>query len=97
MLDYVIGKFGLLGLTRGLAAEWAADGIRVNGVAPSLIETDMTSHLRDRVFKLEASRTPLRRLAQPEDVAAAVSYLAGKDSSFLTGVVIPVSGGQIMR
>jgi 3-oxoacyl-[acyl-carrier protein] reductase len=97
MLDYVIGKFGLLGLTRALAAEWAPEGIRVNGVAPGLIETDMTSHLRERIFKLEASRTPLRRLAKPEDVGAAVSYLAGTDASFLTGVVIPVVGGQIMK
>ena len=97
MLDYVIGKFGLLGLTRALAVEWAAEGIRVNGVAPSLIETDMTSHLNDRVFKLEASKTPLRRLAAPEDVAAAVSYLASKDAAFLTGIVIPVTGGQVMR
>jgi 3-oxoacyl-[acyl-carrier protein] reductase len=97
MLDYVIGKFGLLGLTRGLAVEWAAEGIRVNGVAPSLIETDMTSHLNDRVFKLEASKTPLRRLAAPEDVAAAVSYLASKDAAFLTGIVMPVTGGQVMR
>ncbi len=97
MLDYVLGKYGLLGLTRGLAAEWAADGVRVNGVAPSLVETDMTSHFKDRVFKLEASRTPLRRIAAAEDIAAAVSYLGGKDASFLTGLVVPVSGGQIMR
>ncbi len=97
MLDYVIGKFGLLGLTRALAAEWASEGIRINGVSPGLIETDMTSHFRDRVFKLEASRTPMRRLARPEDVAAAVSYLAGSDASFLTGVVLPVTGGQIMK
>lgn len=97
MLDYVIGKYGLLGLTRALAAEWAGDGIRVNGVAPSLIETDMTSHVKDRVFKLEANRTPLRRLAMPDDVAAAVSYLGGKDAAFITGVVLPVAGGQVMK
>ena len=97
MLDYVIGKYGLLGLTRALAVEWAGDGIRVNGIAPSLIETDMTSHFKDRAFKLEANRTPLRRLAAPEDVAAAVSYLGGKDAAFLTGLVLPVSGGQVMK
>lgn len=97
MLDYVIGKFGLLGLTRSLAVEWAADGIRVNGVAPSLLETDMTSHFTDRVFKLEASRTPLRRLATVEDVAGAVSYLGGSDASFLTGLVITVAGGRVMK
>jgi len=84
-------------LTRALAAEWAGEGVRVNGVAPSLIETDMTSHLKDRVFKFEASRTPLRRLATPDDVAATVSYFAGKDAAFVTGVVLTVSGGQVMK
>jgi 3-oxoacyl-[acyl-carrier protein] reductase len=97
MLDYVVGKFGLLGLTRSLAVEWAADGIRVNGVAPSLLETDMTGHFADRVFKLEASRTPLRRLATVDDVAGAVSYLGGADASFLTGVVLTVAGGRVMK
>jgi 3-oxoacyl-[acyl-carrier protein] reductase len=97
MLDYVVGKFGLLGLTRSLAVEWAPDGIRVNGVAPSLVPTDMTSHFSERVFKLEASRTPLRRVATPEDVAGAVSYLASPDARFLTGLVIPVTGGRVMK
>ena len=97
MLDYVVGKFGLLGLTRSLAVEWAADGIRVNGVAPSLLETDMTGHFADRVFKLEASRTPLRRLATVDDVAGAVSYLGGADASFVTGVVLTVAGGRVMK
>lgn len=97
MLDYVIGKYGLLGLTRALAAEWAGDGIRVNGVSPSLIETDMTSHFKELVFKLEANRTPLRRLAAPEDVAAAVSYLGSTEAAFLTGFVLPVTGGQVMK
>lgn len=96
MLDYVLGKYGLLGLTRGLAVEWAGDGVRVNGVAPSLVETDMTSHFNSRVFKLEASRTPLKRIATPEDIAAAVSYLGGTAAAFITGVVLPVTGGQVM-
>jgi len=97
MLDYVIGKYGLLGLTCALAAEWAGDGVRVNGVAPSLVETDMTSHVKDRVLKLEANRTPLRRLATPDDVAAAVSYLGGPQAAFVTGLVLPVTGGQVMK
>lgn len=96
MLDYVLGKYGLLGLTRGMAAEWASAGVRVNGVAPSLIETDLTGHLKDRVFKLEASRTPLKRIATADDVAAAVAYLGGRDASFVTGLVVPVTGGQVM-
>lgn len=97
VLDYVIGKYGLLGLTRSLAVEWAGDGIRVNGVAPGLVETDMTSHLNDRIFKLDASRTPLRRLATPEDVAATVSFLAGRDAAFITGLVLSVTGGQVIK
>jgi 3-oxoacyl-[acyl-carrier protein] reductase len=97
MLDYVLGKYGLLGLTRGLAVEWASAGVRVNGVTPSVVETDMTNHLNDRFFRLEASRTPLRRIASAEDIAAAVSYLGGENASFLTGVVMPVTGGQVMK
>jgi 3-oxoacyl-[acyl-carrier protein] reductase len=97
VLHYALGKFGLLGLTRCLAAEWSKDGIRVNAVAPGLVETDLTSHFNERVFKLEASRTPLKRIATPEDVASAVSFLGGKSASFLTGLLLPVTGGQVMK
>jgi NAD(P)-dependent dehydrogenase (short-subunit alcohol dehydrogenase family) len=93
---YIVAKCGLEGLTRALAVEWAQSGIRVNGVSPGLVQTDLTQHYPDRVFRMEAVRTPLNRLATPRDVAQAVAYLAGDDADFLTGVNLSVTGGQVM-
>ena len=96
MADYVTAKWALVGLSRALAAEWADERIRVNMVSPGLVETALTEHYHDRVFKMEAARTPLKRLATPRDVARAVAYLAGDDADFLTGVNLFVTGGQVM-
>lgn len=96
MADYVTAKWALAGLSRALAVEWAEDQIRVNAVSPGLVQTPLTQHYHDRVFKMEAARTPLKRLATARDVASAVAYLASSDGSFLTGVNLFVSGGQIM-
>lgn len=94
--DYVTAKYALVGLSKALAAEWADHNIRVNMVSPSLIRTDLTQGYHERVFKLEAARTPLRRLATVHDAAAAVAWLASQDASFLTGVNLFVTGGQSM-
>jgi 3-oxoacyl-[acyl-carrier protein] reductase len=94
--DYVTAKHALLGLSRALAAEWAAENIRVNAVSPSLVRTELTQAYHERVFKLEAARTPLRRLATPRDVAATIAWLASDDAAFLTGVNVPVTGGKTM-
>lgn len=96
MASYVTAKYALMGLSKALAAEWAGDGIRVNMVSPGMVQTELTQHYHERVFKMEAARTPLGRLATTQDVAAAVAYLAGDDARFLTGVNLFVSGGQIM-
>jgi 3-oxoacyl-[acyl-carrier protein] reductase len=96
MADYVAAKHALHGLSKALAAEWAADGIRVNMVSPGLVQTELTQHYQDRVFKMEAARTPLRRLASPGDVARVVAFLLGQESAFLTGINLPVTGGQVM-
>ncbi len=96
MADYVAAKHALHGLSKALAAEWATDGIRVNMVSPGLVQTELTQHYHERLFKMEAARTPLRRLAAPADVARAVAFLLGEQSAFLTGVNVPVTGGQVM-
>ena len=96
MADYVAAKYALEGLSKALAAEWAGDGIRVNMVSPGLTRTDLTEFHHERVFKMEAARTPLRRLATVQDIARAVDYLASEESSFLTGVNLFVTGGQVM-
>jgi NAD(P)-dependent dehydrogenase (short-subunit alcohol dehydrogenase family) len=96
MADYVTAKHALEGLSKALAAEWASDGIRVNMVSPGLTRTELTEFQPERVFKMEAARTPLRRLASVEDIARAVEYLASEEASFLTGVNLFVTGGQVM-
>jgi 3-oxoacyl-[acyl-carrier protein] reductase len=96
MADYVTAKHALKGLSRALAVEWATDNIRVNMVSPGLVQTELTEHYPAMVFKTEAARTPLRRLASPTDVANAVGYLLGSEAAFLTGVDMAVTGGQVM-
>lgn len=96
MADYVCAKNALMGLSKAMAAEWADDRIRVNMVSPGLARTDMTEHYQERVFKMEAARTPLKRIATAQDVANAVAYLSTDDAAFLTGVNLFVTGGQVM-
>ncbi len=94
--DYVSAKNALMGLSKAMAAEWADDMIRVNMVSPGLTRTEMTEHYQERVFKMEAARTPLKRIATTDDVAGAVAFLVGEESAFLTGVNLFVTGGQVM-
>ena len=96
LADYVTAKYALLGLSKALAAEWASDNIRVNMVSPSLIRTELTQNYNERVFKLEAARTPLGSLATPRDAANAVAWFASDEARFLTGINMFVTGGQVM-
>lgn len=96
MADYVSAKYALMGLSKALAVEWAEHQIRVNMVSPGLVQTDLTQHYHERLFKMEASRTPLKRIAQPSDIARAAAFLLSKEASFLTGVNLSITGGQVM-
>jgi 3-oxoacyl-[acyl-carrier protein] reductase len=96
LADYVSAKCSLLGLSKAMAAEWAEDAVRVNTVSPGLIRTEMTEHYHERIFRMEAARTPLKRIATPADVANTVAYLLSDDSAFVTGVNLFVTGGQTM-
>ncbi len=90
--NYAAAKAGLMGATRALAAEVARLGIRVNVVAPGLIETDMTKDLpRDMVKKM----IPMARYGMPEEVARVVRFLCSDDASYITGQVISVNGGMV--
>lgn len=95
-VTYSCTKHALIGLTRSLAMELAPSGIRVNCVAPGVINTDMVKVLGDEVLKDLAEQTPLGRLGTPEDIAHAVAYLASDKASFITGQVLAVDGAFIL-
>jgi 3-oxoacyl-[acyl-carrier protein] reductase len=91
--NYAASKAGLLGMARALAREVASRGITVNVVAPGVVDTDMVAALGEsRVQELRAM-VPLGRTGQPDDVAAAVGFLASAQAAYITGAVIPVDGG----
>jgi len=93
---YITAKTGLIGLTKSMAFELAPKGINVNMVTPSLVSTELTADIPEKFKLLTASQTPMRRLAKPEDVTGAISFLASDKSDFLVGENIRVNGGQIM-
>jgi 3-oxoacyl-[acyl-carrier protein] reductase len=94
--NYAASKAGMLGMVRALAREAGARGVRVNAVAPGYIATDMTSSLTDDQRSALLASTPLGRLGEPEDVAAAVVFLCSPEASFITGAVLSVNGGLAM-
>ncbi|RPH52529.1 MAG: 3-oxoacyl-[acyl-carrier-protein] reductase [Desulfobacteraceae bacterium] len=94
--NYVASKAGIIGFTKAVAKELGSRGITVNAVAPGFVETDMTASLSEKVKELMISQIPLGRSGRPEDVAAAVLFLASEGACYITGQVIHVSGGMYM-
>lgn len=92
-VNYAASKGGIEGLTRCLATEVARRGITVNAVAPGFIETDMTTAVRNMAADKIKDIIPVKRFGKPEDIAAAVLFLAGDDASYITGQVLKVDGG----
>jgi 3-oxoacyl-[acyl-carrier protein] reductase len=88
--NYAAAKAGLIGMTKTVAAEVARRGVTVNAVAPGFIETDMTKDIPDAVVEA----IPARRVGSPDDVAAAVRFLASDDAAYVTGTTLYVDGGM---
>lgn len=96
-VSYAASKFAVNGITKSLAKELGKYQIRVNAVAPGVVETDMmresvTEEMKQRLIQM----TPLMKMAQPEDIAGAYLYLASNDANFTTGTIIQVDGGLVM-
>lgn len=94
--NYCAAKAGLVGFSKSLAQEIGSRGITVNVVAPGFIETDMTKDLGEETRNALTARIPAQRLGKPEDIAAAVAFLASKEASFITGETLHVNGGMHM-
>ena len=94
--NYVASKAGIIGLTKALAQEVASRGVTVNAVAPGFIETDMTAKLPDEVKQRMMAVIAMKRFGKPEDVAAAIRFLASDDAQYITGHVLSVNGGMYM-
>ncbi len=91
--NYSASKAGLIGLTKSLAKEFGSRNVLVNAVAPGFIRTAMTDALTDEQKKALSDQIPLGRLGEPEDIARVVAFLASDDAAYVTGQVIPITGG----
>ncbi len=94
--NYVASKAGVIGLTKSLAQELAARSVTVNAVAPGFIATPMTDVLNDKQREAILGRVPAAKLGTPEDIAAAVLYLASEEAGYVTGQTLHVNGGMAM-
>lgn len=95
--NYNASKAGVHHLTRSLAAEWGARGVRVNAVAPTYIETELTAHVRDDAdtYRRWVGATPMDRMGRPDEVASVVLFLAGDAASLMTGAIVLADGGYV--
>lgn len=96
LVAYNVTKSALVTLTRALALEWARHGIRVVGVAPGKVDTEMVAPIVEWTMKNGLSLNPLGRMGTPVEVANLVAYLVSDDATYMTGVTVPLDGGELL-
>jgi 3-oxoacyl-[acyl-carrier protein] reductase len=96
LVAYNVSKAALVMLTRVLALEWARDGVRVVGVAPGKIDTELVQPILRWTEKTERPLNPMRRIGQDHEVADLVAFLASPQAGFITGVTVPIDGGELL-
>jgi NAD(P)-dependent dehydrogenase (short-subunit alcohol dehydrogenase family) len=94
---YVTAKHGLEGLTKAAALDYAAQGVRVNAVAPGPIDTELMAFGSEEGRRMAVQSVPLQRLGRPEDVTAAALWLCSEEAAFISGAILPIDGGQAAR
>ena len=94
--NYSDAKAGIVGMTKASAKEMAHHGVRVNAIQPGLIRSAMTEALPERIWNEKVSQIPLGRVGEPKEIASVALFLAGPDSSYMTGTVLEVTGGRFM-
>jgi 3-oxoacyl-[acyl-carrier protein] reductase len=94
--NYAASKAGLIGFVKAVALEVASRNVTVNAVAPGMIATDMTDALGEKAREAIVGRIPMGRLGAPEDIAAAVAFLASEEAAYITGQVLAVNGGMYL-
>lgn len=94
--NYVASKAGVIGLTKTMAKEFGKYGIRINAVAPGFIATPMVKAMPEKIIQMMEEKTPLKRLGEPDEIAAAFAFLASDDAKYITGACINVDGGIIL-
>lgn len=94
--NYAAAKAGIIGFSKSLALESAIKGITVNVVAPGYVDTDMTNKMEPAILESIIQKIPIKRLANPEEIARVISFLVADESKYITGQVFAVNGGQYM-
>jgi 3-oxoacyl-[acyl-carrier protein] reductase len=94
--NYTATKAGVIAMTKTMSKELGKDGIRVNAIAPGFIGTPMVRKMPEKIIDMMEGKAPLKRLGEPEDIAAAYAFLASDDASFITGTCLNVDGGVVL-